>query len=516
MTLDDLWKLTRRHLALILACALAGLVLAFAWMQLQDKQYSASAAGYVTAGGGNSIADSYASQNLAQQKAQSYATLVSNRSVMEAVIETLSLDTTPQELATRVSSNLPEDGVTITVNATAGSPQQARDIADAVVVATAAEAKRMEESGPARSVVSSDGGTEDVAPQAQVLIEPSESAILPSGPSWPRPTRVLPFGLLAGLAVGYVVAAIRHRNDTKLRHVDDVEKISTASVLGVLPASKDLGSERGKVRHTKSFHEREALRKLRTNLRFVDVDNQPRSVVITSANQGEGKSTVAANLAVVLAESGQRVALVDADLRRPAVSRAFDLDGTVGLTQVLSGSVGLHDALQITDVDNLHILSAGETPPNPSELLGSHRMETVIEQLALDHFVILDAPPLLPVTDAALLTRSADGAVLVVAAGSTHRAELERAVLSLRGVQGKLLGSILNRASTRRVDRIRYGDAEYGYSRGYYRNEYEYSANGSKPAKESRPSQGSHAKEPAPVSRRDKRARERSRRVKAE
>lgn len=475
MTLEDLWKLTRRQFVVIGLCALLGLGAAFAWMSLQPKVYTATAAGYVTAGGGSSIGESYSSQTLAQQKAEAYATLFSNRRVTQAVIDDLGLDTTAQELATRVTATVPEDGVTISVSADGPSPEEARDIADAVVTAGAAEAKRMEEAGPTRETVDADGETRTVKSQAQVLIEPNESAILPSSPSSPDPMRALPIGLLVGLLLGYLLAAIRHYNDTKIRHVDDVEEVTGAGVLGVLPASKDLGSERGEARRSKAFHEREALRKLRTNLRFVDVDNQPRSIVITSANPGEGKSTVASNLATVLAESGEQVVLVDADLRRSAVARAFDLDGSVGLSEVLAGTIPLADALQTTEVPGLQILAGGATPPNPSELLGSHRMEMLIAELAVKNFVVLDAPPLLPVTDAALLTRSSDGAVLVVASGSTHKEALERAALSLRTVDGKVLGAILNRASTSRVDRIRYGDVQYGYSKSYT-DEYTYEA----------------------------------------
>lgn len=479
MTLEDLWKLTRRQFVVIGVCVLVGLLLAFGWMALQQKEYTATAGGYVTAGGGSSIGESYSSQTLAQQKAQAYVTLFTNRKVTEDVIEKLGLDTTPQELASRITATVPEEGVTITVTAAGPRPEEARDIADAVVTAAAAEAKRMEESGPTRQAVGADGKTRTVKSQAQVLIEPNESAILPSSPSSPDPTRILPIGLLLGLLVGYAVAAVRHHNDTKVRHVDDIEAVAGTGVLGVLPMSKDLGSELGEARRSKAFHEREALRKLRTNLRFVDVDNQPRSIVVSSANQGEGKSTVASNLATVLAESGEQVVLVDADLRRSAVARAFDLDGSVGLSEVLAGTIPLGDALQTTEVAGLQILAGGTTPPNPSELLGSHRMEALIAELSDKHFVILDAPPLLPVTDAALLTRSADGAVLVVAAGSTHKEALERAAATLRAVDGKVLGVILNQASTSKVDRIRYGDVEYGYAKSYT-DDYAYEAsNGS-------------------------------------
>lgn len=477
MTLEDLWKLVRRQFVLIGLCAVLGLVLAVGWMLLQPKEYTASAAGYVTAGGGSSIGESYSSQTLAQQKAKAYVTLFTNRRVTQSVIKELGLDSTPQQLASRITATVPEDGVSISVTATGPSPEEARDVADAVVKASAAEAKRIEESGPTREVVGADGKTRKVESQAQVLIEPNESAVLPTSPSSPNPSRVLPLGLLLGLLVGFGLAAVRQHNDTKLRRTEDVEEATGAGVLGILPKSEDLGSERGAADRNKSFHERESLRKLRTNLRFVDVDHQPRSIVITSAKQGEGKSTVASNLATVLAESGEHVVLIDADLRRSAVARAFDLDGTVGLSQVLAGTATLVDALQPSHTDGLEVLAAGAVPPNPSELLGSHRMEQLIEQLAQDHFVILDAPPLLPVTDAALLTRSADGAVLVVAAAKTHKEEVERAVAALRAVDGKVLGAILNQVSTSKVDRIRYGDVEYGYTKSYTRD-HVYEADG--------------------------------------
>ncbi|MGW3546349.1 polysaccharide biosynthesis tyrosine autokinase [Janibacter hoylei] len=477
MTLEDLWKLVRRQFVVIGLCAVLGLVLAVGWMLLQPKEYTASAAGYVTAGGGSSIGESYSSQTLAQQKAKAYVTLFTNRRVTQSVIKELGLDSTPQQLASRITATVPEDGVSISVTATGPSPEEARDVADAVVKASAAEAKRIEESGPTREVVGADGKTRKVESQAQVLIEPNESAVLPTSPSSPNPSRILPLGLLLGLLVGFGLAAARQHNDTKVRRTEDVEEATGAGVLGILPKSEDLGSERGAADRSKSFHERESLRKLRTNLRFVDVDHQPRSIVITSAKQGEGKSTVASNLATVLAESGEHVVLIDADLRRSAVARAFDLDGTVGLSQVLAGTATLVDALQPSRTDGLEILAAGAVPPNPSELLGSHRMEQLIEQLAQEHFVILDAPPLLPVTDAALLTRSADGAVLVVAAAKTHKEEVERAVAALRAVDGKVLGAILNQVSTSKVDRIRYGDVEYGYTKSYT-SDYVYEVNG--------------------------------------
>ena len=138
MTLEDLWKLVRRQFVVIGLCAVLGLVLAVGWMLLQPKQYTASAAGYVTAGGGSSIGESYSSQTLAQQKAKAYVTLFTNRRVTQSVIKELGLDSTPQQLASRITATVPEDGVSISVTATGPSPEEARDVADAVVKLKAA------------------------------------------------------------------------------------------------------------------------------------------------------------------------------------------------------------------------------------------------------------------------------------------------------------------------------------------------------------------------------------------
>lgn len=476
MTLEDLWRLTRRHFMLIGVTALIGTLLAAGWMLTRPKMYTATSQGIVLVPGGDTVSSSIQAQMLAQQRAQQLLPYFDNRNVAEAVIKKLNLDMEPEVLAKRVSASLPDEGSVITVNATAEEPRAARDIADAVVTAASAEAVRVEENAPQTTTVGPDGKEVKVENKALVRINLSQSALLPSRPSSPRPEQILPVGLLLGLILGYSLAAIRHRSDTRLRSAEDVETAVGSSVLGVVPTSRELGCERGDAGPAKDFQDREALRKLRTNLRFVDIDNQPRAVVVTSANVGEGKSTVASNIAWVLAESGERVVLVDADLRRPAVARAFDVDGSVGLSQVLAGTIDLAEAVQPTTQPNLELLTAGEIPPNPSELLGSHRMAALIEQLSMDAFVVLDAPPLLPVTDAALLTRNADGALIVVLHGKTRKEEAERTAAALRAVGAKVLGTVINRASNSRIDRVRYGDSKYAMD---YGSSYQYEQSGS-------------------------------------
>jgi capsular exopolysaccharide synthesis family protein len=181
--------------------------------------------------------------------------------------------------------------------------------------------------------------------------------------------------------------------------------------------------------------------------------------VVTSPRKGDGKSTTAVNLAAAIALSGQRVTLVDADLRRPMIARVLDLDNAVGLTDVLASRLPLDDALQQhASIEQLQVLTTGNKPPNPSELLGSQAMRAVIEKLSGSGFVVIDAPPLLPVTDAAVLAHSADGALLTLSTGRTLHHEVEVALGHLANANARALGIVLNRVSRRNV-----GAGYYGY-----------------------------------------------------
>ena len=210
----------------------------------------------------------------------------------------------------------------------------------------------------------------------------------------------------------------------------------------------------------------EAFRKLRTNLVFMDVDNPPRRIVLTSPRPGDGKSTTSINLAAAIAVSGEKVVLIDADLRRPSLADSLGLVEGVGLSDVLAGRVEAEDALQdVSGKPNMRVLAAGRIPPNPSELLGSKAMGALVEKLSQDALVIMDAPPLLPVTDAAVLTANADGALIVISSGKTVDAELGTALSHLEAVRGKALGVILNKVP-------RKGAGASYYSGYYYSDDY--------------------------------------------
>lgn len=189
----------------------------------------------------------------------------------------------------------------------------------------------------------------------------------------------------------------------------------------------------------------EAYRTLRTNLDFASLDQALTTLVVTSAGVGEGKSTTLANLAVVSAQAGRRVVLVDADLRRPTLHQVFDLDNETGLTAVMMDEAALASPpLQNTEVEGLSVLTSGPLPPNPAELMGSRRMEEVIATLAegADQ-VFFDTPPIVAVTDAAVLSTKVDGVLLVISAGKTRREYARTAVQRLEQINARLVGTVL-------------------------------------------------------------------------
>lgn len=189
----------------------------------------------------------------------------------------------------------------------------------------------------------------------------------------------------------------------------------------------------------------EAYRQLRTNIQFSSLDNPIKSLLVTSTSPEEGKSTTLANLAITIAQTGSKVILVDCDLRRPTIHGVFGLNNSAGLTSVILDSTGKQMPFQESGVPNLSILTSGPLPPNPSELLGSRRMGEVIEQLKTEaDYVLFDSPPILAVTDAAVLATRIDGVLLVVNAGKTKRDLALKAKALLTKVNANLLGVVLN------------------------------------------------------------------------
>lgn len=189
----------------------------------------------------------------------------------------------------------------------------------------------------------------------------------------------------------------------------------------------------------------EQYRTVRTNLQFASVDKELHSILVTSSGPGEGKSMTTANLAVVYAQQGKKVLLIDADLRKPTVHYTFRLDNLSGLSNVLVGENTLNEAITRSDVDNLDIISSGPIPPNPSELLGSRKMESLLKDAMMAYdMVIFDTPPVLAVTDAQILANIVDGSLLVVRSKQTEMEAATKAKEALEPAKAKLLGTILN------------------------------------------------------------------------
>lgn len=451
MTVLDFVRITRAHLVSLVVLMLAGAGAAYALTLRMPEVYLADASGYVVVSGDQtSTGDGIAATSLGGTKADSYLPLVTGRAVAQRAIEDTGIAASPPEVAARVGASVAPNSVILKVTATGPTAEEARLLADAVIRATALEANRIEQVG-ARTAGS----------KPLVQIVPIEAA-LPGARIAPNPERNVLAGALVGLVVGYLIVFLRRQVDTRVRTVADVEELVGASVIGVVPVAPELRLEAGRGRLDQLGQAAEAFRQVRTNLRFVAVDRSPRSIVVTSANAHEGKSTISATLARVLGEAGQPTVIIDADLRRPTLATIFDRPGKVGLSQLLAGQIGLADALQPTDQANVQLIAAGRTPPNPSELLGSQRMKALIDHLAEDHLVILDAPPLLPVTDAGLLSGVTDGTLLVLAVGRTHKEQARLCAKIMGQVGGRVLGVVLNLAPRKGV-----GQVVYGYGRGY-------------------------------------------------
>jgi capsular exopolysaccharide synthesis family protein len=247
---------------------------------------------------------------------------------------------------------------------------------------------------------------------------------------------------------GFGVALVRDLLDTTVKGARDLEGVTDRAVIGGISFDDDATAHPLIVQVDPRSPRAEAFRSLRTNLQFIDVANPPKSIVVTSSLPGEGKSTTAANLAISLAEAGSSVCVIEGDLRRPRLLEYLGYEGSVGLTDVLVGRVGVKDVLQPFSSKGLWILGSGPIPPNPSELLGTSKMADLIKRLEGQFdYVLIDAPPLLPVTDAAVLSTVVDGALVVVGAGIVSKDQLSHALDSLEAVNGQVLGLILNRVA---------------------------------------------------------------------
>lgn len=356
---------------------------------------------------------------------------------------------TRRSLATQVSASSPSRSVLIDITATDPDPTRARDIANAV---------RERFQDVVEDEIERPAGS-DASSVTLLVTEPAETPATRSSPSL-RTNAVI--GGLLGLLLGLGASATRMIFDTRIDGASDIESSFSPPVVGSVPFVRDAADHPLIVQHANRGRAAEAFRTLRANLRFLDNGASKRAFVVSSAQQSEGKSTTVTNLAVVLAETGARVALVDGDLRRPRVADIMGLEGAVGLTDVLIGRFELDDVLQRWGTHGLSVLPAGSVPPNPSELLGSAQMQLLVESLASRFdYVLIDAPPVLPVADATLLGAITNGVLMVAAAKKSKRAELAAALRAFDIADVRCLGVV--------VTMTRSKSTTDGYGSGYYR-----------------------------------------------
>jgi capsular exopolysaccharide synthesis family protein len=394
--------------------------------------YTARSSVFVSIPTGNTAGELNQGSAYAQNLMESFADLATRPLVLERVISDLRLTETPTSLARRIDAQVAGDTVILEISADSTDPEGAAELANAVV-------RRLGDAAGAVSPKSADG-------KATVEMTALGRAIPPREPSSPNTRRNLAVGLMAGVLLGAAVAAVLAKLDTRVRKPQDVSRQTAAPILAELGAHADM--ERGVIamRDKPLGPTAEEFRRLRANLEFLRVGGQPIAMVVTSAGAGEGKTSTTINLAIACAQNGDRVLLIDADLRKPTVAERLGLEQSVGLSTLLTQRISFEESVvhQVRAL-GIDVLTSGRIPPNPADLLSSSAMTDLLTSVLTSYDVVLvDTPPVLPVVDAAVLTRQVAGAVLVVRAHHTRKEAVGKAVESLSQVGGRLLGVILN------------------------------------------------------------------------
>jgi polysaccharide biosynthesis transport protein len=495
-TLRTYLTLLRRRKWWVIAMALLGLAVSLAISLSQPKEYSATAQLLVQFSG-TAVNVGSAQQQVTPTDVQTELQLATSAPVLRVVRS--KLGSTPPAAASEIAQTN-----VIALTAVSPTPAGAARVANAYATAfvtytrgvaisslTAAEAqlrskihfvrrqiRSLQHEPSAAAEVSALANQEAVLKEQIAQLEVNGAvatsgvefvtpAQAPTSPSSPRPARDAVLGLAAGLMLGLGAAFLRDGLDEALSSKEVVERLGGAPVLALVPMvsswkKRDQPLVVSAVEPTSPAAE--AYRSLRTSLQFVRQARDLRTLLVTSPVAAEGKSSTLANLGTVFAQAGERVVLVSCDLRRPRLGQFFGLEEESGLTAVLVGRQSLQDALRpVNGYENLWLLSAGRIPPNPAELLSGPKSREIFAALKANFdLVLVDSPPALPVTDAMVLSKYADGTLLVVAAGRTRRTELQRTAEKFAQMDAPVVGIVLNQV-TRQTG---YGGG-YGYGYGY-------------------------------------------------
>lgn len=443
--------LLKRSWILILSLAVLGAAASYSYASTLPKLYGAQASVIVIPTRGDSTAELVQGSNYVQNLVQTYTVLATAPVVLNKVIQELGLEEQPHQLARRIHVEAPLNTVIIDISATDDTPAGAQEVADATARQLSATVAQLSPAGA--------GG------EPAVRIEVISPARISQIPVEPNTRRYALLGLAAGLGIGVSAALLRRALRTRLTSTADVAEITDLPILGEVASithakqQKNPKEPRRNGRSQRSLpavvianpagQEAESLRSIAASLRFVGIGASRKVLLVTSSVEQEGKTSVSIGLSIMLAQSGYRTLLIEADLRRPRIAEITALEGSVGLSTVLMGEHGLEEAVQSWGHPNLSVLTSGELPPNPGQLLSGDQLSEVVEagRAAYD-LVIIDSAPILPVSDSMWLSSHVDGSLIIARLNRTRRTELQRTLVAMEASHAPLLGIILNDVPT--------------------------------------------------------------------
>jgi capsular exopolysaccharide synthesis family protein len=425
----DYLRVVQRQWWVVAAAILVALGVTQVINKKTTPEYAASAIFFLSSGrdGSSSVLEG---SLFVAARLKTYTELLTGDEMVGEIAKATNSGLTAEEIEDRISVVTDSGSVLLTISVTDTVPARARKIADVLVSRFPPLVKELEQRadpyGPGIVAVT-------VQP---VMLDPE--------PVSPRPLHNDALAVAVGLLIGAAIGVVREICDNSIRVADKLPGLTGLPVLALIPIDRKARKRSGPFVSDSRSPRAEALRQLRTNVQFADRDHPVKILAVTSAMPGEGRSSAACGLAILFAEAGQKVLIVDAELRRPRLAGFLGREGSAGLTTVLVGAASLDQVLQPWGA-GLWLLASGHRPPNPSELLGSPKMEELIAELR-DRFdkIIFDSPPLLPVTDGAVVAARADGALLLVRARKTTAAQVTAAVRALAAVDARLLGPVFN------------------------------------------------------------------------
>jgi tyrosine-protein kinase len=441
MTPREYVEIVRERWRYIIAGLLLGLVAAIAAIALVPREYAASVTVMVASQLPSNPANSGAASkgtDISGQRLGIYEELLRSTRLTRDVISTLHLNVTPEELADHIAVTTTPNSVLLTATVSDRSADQA------ILIANTVAAQFI------RNVAEIENPSDPTLPAALVgkVFEPAQP---PADLITPRPVLYIVVGLEIGLVLGLGAALLRHALDSRIRRRGQLEEILRAPVLGIVGRDSNIPSQ--PLVYGRNAELAEAFRQLRTNIQFMIINRGRKVILATSATSGQGRSVTICNLGFTLAETGLRVLILDADLRRPSIAKSLRIDASIGLTDVLVHRNSIDEAIRPVG-PTLDVLPAGMIPPNPSELLGSDRMTSLLATLRERYdAVLIDTAPVLPVTDAAVLAQRVDGVILVVRHGHARVPEIRATNDALQAVSGRILGSVLTMVPRARIRR---------------------------------------------------------------